>query len=327
MFRCIYCGARSEQAFPSEHVLPKMFGQFAQNATLHCVCGRCNNLFSKLELSFGRDSPEAMERLRHGLKPVNEASQVGRVRAREMVVDVPGVHHGARVQLSNNDGTLSIKPVPQVGFRLGEEQPIWFDEADLTADAVAPYRDGHVRIVRGPTDDDLSRLVSRLESLGMTIRDPRPLEPPGVEGEEIDTVLTYTVDDTVQRVVAKIAFNYVAWVTNCEFVLQADFNAIRAFIRHGVSPPWEAVRPVAEPLLSDETPEYRRAQLHLLTARWNRHTGALLGQVSFFNIFNYWVALCDGFSGIWMPIHSGHCFSLVSRDIRPLASDEKSSSG
>lgn len=320
MLRCIYCRVHSNTAFPSEHVLPQMFGRFTQNLTLDCVCGPCNNFFSKLELSFGRDSPEAMERLRHGLKPVSEASQVGRNRMRDMLVDLPGLHDGARVQMSSTNGELSIKPVPQIGFRRGEERPVWFDEDELSAEAVAPYLEGYLRIVRGPTDEDASRLMARLDELGVKVRDPMPLDPPADDGGEIDTVITYVLDATIRRVVAKIAFNYAAWVAGAEFMLHRDFDAIRAFIRHESSIPWDPVLPVDRPILADETREWRRKELHLLTVQWNPRTAALLGQISFFNIFNYWVPLCDGFTGVWIPIHSGHVFSLITRDVRRLAS-------
>ena len=68
---CIYCCEKlGAECFNREHVVPRQFGTFENNLTLvHSVCSGCNNYFSaNLEHALGRDSFEAIFRLRHGQK-------------------------------------------------------------------------------------------------------------------------------------------------------------------------------------------------------------------------------------------------------------------
>src|SRR5438067_9415673 len=79
---CLYCPMSSEQPFrEAEHVIPQAFGTFESregNLTLHNVCPECNGFFGRsLEQHFGRDTGDAFLRLLTGLKPVEDASEVG----------------------------------------------------------------------------------------------------------------------------------------------------------------------------------------------------------------------------------------------------------
>ncbi|HGI8217418.1 TPA: hypothetical protein ACJT8N_002386, partial [Legionella pneumophila] len=63
VIECLYCKSVVKQhksrkgRVPVEHVVCKMLGSFENNMTLkNIVCQKCNNDFSKLELSLGRDS-------------------------------------------------------------------------------------------------------------------------------------------------------------------------------------------------------------------------------------------------------------------------------
>src|SRR4051812_23855409 len=56
--------------------------------------------------------------------------------------------------------------------------------------------------------------------------------------------IRYVIDEVVMRTVAKIAFNYLAYVTEelvPGFVRREEFATIRAFIRHGTRPSWNLV--------------------------------------------------------------------------------------
>jgi HNH endonuclease len=75
MPRCIYCREElGNEHFNREHVIPRHLGTFENNQTLiRTVCASCNSYFSaNLEHAFGRDSFEAIFRLRHGQKPLGE---------------------------------------------------------------------------------------------------------------------------------------------------------------------------------------------------------------------------------------------------------------
>ena len=308
--------------------MPKMFGRFKKNLTISSVCESCNNYFSSLELSYGRDSAEAIERVRHGLKPMMEIGELARKRLRNgMAVDAQGLHDGSRVELYGVEGQLAIKPVPQVGFQRDDEKPIWFEERELTCDAIEAFRKGYRCIVLAPTDEDVARLHARLAELALPVLSPQPLPPPGRDGELLDVAISYTLDATIQRVISKIAFNYAAWVAGAQFMLNSDFDPMRDYIRHGREPEWPPLRPFDEPILADETREWGREGLHLLTVSWNERIGMLVGRVSFFNLHSYAVALCVESGLASVPIRSGHCFNLVEKSVSQLTTEPNLSSG
>ena len=61
--------------------MPKAFGRFHDNLTLHCVCEGCNSLFAEqLELFLTRDSVEALLRVRYGLKTASGRHKLGESR-------------------------------------------------------------------------------------------------------------------------------------------------------------------------------------------------------------------------------------------------------
>src|SRR5437867_7818562 len=130
---CIYYRIISASSFPKEYIIPKAFGRFRENFTLLSVCQNCNHFFSReLELFLGRDSGEALLRLRYGLKAVTEAGDVRGSRI-AMTVNVPGPWLGARVLLRPDDsGTKPvIEQLPQVAFLRPGEDWRWFSEEDL----------------------------------------------------------------------------------------------------------------------------------------------------------------------------------------------------
>jgi hypothetical protein len=74
----------------------------------------------------------------------------------------------------------------KVGFKKEDEKTIWIDEAELTDDRVSPFRKGYLRIILGPTDEDITRIEDKLKALGVTMTDPRHLDAPAADGESID---------------------------------------------------------------------------------------------------------------------------------------------
>lgn len=88
-----------------KHVLPKMFGKFDSregNLTLHDLCPDCNRYFGRtLEQHFGRDTIDAYFRLLAGVKPLEEAAEVGGRRFdvpdRRAGIGISRVADGARI--------------------------------------------------------------------------------------------------------------------------------------------------------------------------------------------------------------------------------------
>ena len=133
--RCIYCLRDLESdAFSREHVVPRAFGSFEQNLTLiDAVCADCNNYFGRsLELFFARDSFEAYERVRQGLKPVAEIDNLPQDRL-TFSVAMEGDWCGLRLRLLCERGGPVVGLVPQVGFqRKGNIDWIFLTEEEIT---------------------------------------------------------------------------------------------------------------------------------------------------------------------------------------------------
>lgn len=320
---CIYCPAESETPFSkAEHVLPQAFGKFTSregNLTLRNVCPECNAYFGRhLEQHFARDTGDALHRLQTGLKPIEEAREIGGRRLRGKIDRHGGEDDGAAVSLDHDPthGVVVNRP-PQVALRsLDEEGWTWFREQDITAEAIAAFRTSEYRIYGSA--DDRARIVAKLRSVGYEI-DSMEIDAFEDEGDGLVPVrFLYTLDDIVFRTVAKIAFNYLAYATEARvpgFVRREEFAEIRAFIRHGTKPAWAPVTISSEKMLAVDTAEHRSTGGHLLGVSWSDARQSPVGEVSLFNEITYVIRFSDRAPGIWWKLDSGHHFDIESRVI------------
>jgi hypothetical protein len=100
----------------------------------------------------------------------------------------------------------------------------------------------------------------------------------------------------------------VAHVAGADFVSAPDFDATRAFIRHGQRAGHPLVVRRAKPILADDTLTMRQTNGHLLTVNWTRDGRHIVGQLSLFDGPTYSVSLATNYSSIWLPLRSGGAF-------------------
>ena len=286
--------------------------------TIRCVCGDCNNYFSKhLELILARDSHESYRRLQHGMKPRSEAAEL---RGSRVVIKVAeGSWAGARVVLDYDEEQqkMVVIPLPQVAFKKPGEDWVWFEEAQLTGpDVVAEFRGKEIKIFGSP--EEQKRLSGKLESFGITFKENLPLELATGPDGTIDLQFESDVDPTICRAIAKIAFNYLAYVKDAKFALRPDFDSIRSFIRFNVLTRALPVNLSNKPILFDDTRGWKQTHGHLITLEWDRSGNVLICKVSLFNTLTYGVYMCRTFTGVWHDITSGHHFDIQSMTIAPL---------
>jgi hypothetical protein len=323
---CIYCRKESGCPFAKpEHVMPRAFGTFEQNLTLHRVCGECNQAMGdELEVFFGRDSGEAFQRLVFGLKPEDEAHQIKGKRL-EYRVREKGMFEGAYVTLSYDDERgVTVVILPQVAFRHpASDESVWLREHELTEESVAPYRRHTQSRVFG-TIEDMTRVQQRLQDLGVQTGDSLFVENPDAANPElkITVEIIYTLDDIVLRTIAKIAFNYLAYVTRDmpHFCLREEFDVIRRYIRYGEQPRQPRVRPSAKQILFGDTHEYRITRGHVLNISWPEPRATVRGQVSLFNNITYNIQLSSHPPGVWWELIAGHHFDVATRTIDEISS-------
>lgn len=246
---CIYCCQTVPlREFSKEHVLPRLLGRFMNNLTLvHQVCGSCNAAFSKtIEQEFSRNSLEAV--LRHYHK-VADPERAELIRRETTCLDwsLPDNLGTARIALKPApDGTrVRLSLLPQVGFRESSYSQFSFVLEEQLADESFPLPHSGRRnpdyLILCEADGSGDRLRQLLYRRGLRFEQPvdgtfftKP--PPGVYFR-----LTSLINDSVFRVIAKVAFNYLARTSGSDFALHSSFDPLRRFIRYGE-------RPVANPV-------------------------------------------------------------------------------
>ncbi len=303
--------------------MSEAFGTFDTNFTLlQTVCRSCNQHFGdNLERIFARDSFEAFDRIKHGLKPSREIAGLPQDRL-TFTVALTGEWYGLRLRLVVSDGSKAVEPVPQVGLpKKGDRGWTYLTEAEL-ADTKRNLpsecdSQGQVRIV-APSARVQQRLIGLLSERGITFREKGLFPPPNLDLGEIEIYVNHKIDPVVKRCIAKIVFNYLAHATSREFALHPTFDMTRSYIRYGGSPGYPIVLADDRPILADDRRTLRQTDGHLVTINWTADRRHVVGQLSLFNRVTYRVSLAQNFSGLWRQIRSGHHFDLGTRRISPL---------
>ena len=323
MAECIYC--RSTAASPSfgrpDHVLPKAFGRFRANLTTFHVCETCNQWFGdNLEVSFGRNSGEAIMRLLTGVKPASEAAEVGGHRVQMFAGDGARFAGGRSVFTLAEDGRLIGSFTPQVAFQAASDQPLVFSsEEELTGQIVEQYESAEC-IIFAETEEDWERLTKRMTELGCHRQSSLWVRPDTNLPLVLEPVrLNYRLDADVFRTIGKIAFNYLAHAAGTSFCLAPDFDPFRRFVRYGEGDWRMFFRLSQQPLLMDEIRfGIRETSGHLLTVEWLDSAPAPVGTVKLFNAVTYHVRFATSVTLLWRDIRSGHHFNIKKRSIEPI---------
>lgn len=322
--KCIYClrdlGA---DAFNTEHVVPKAFGTFEQNLTLNdVVCKDCNShLGNSLELFFARDSIEAYDRVRQGLKRVENFVKFRKDRLIFSLAE-EGEWCGLRLRLRPEADGHVVSLVPQVGFQSkGNPDWIYMTEEELkNPENQLPREisDEGIRII-GLSDDKEEQLGKILRDRGINFQKKGEWSLPKAETGDIEFFINTKIDPVIKRCTAKIVFNYLAYTAGRDFVLHEDFNVTRDYIRFGKSPGFPLVDANDTPILANDSRTLRQTEGHLITVNWTADKRRIVGRLSLFNRVTYRITLARYFSGLWRPIRSGHHFDLETRKIGELS--------
>ncbi len=321
MWKCIYCRCESAIRFPAEHVIPRSFGKFRQNLTIHCVCGECNNFFSRnLELRFARDTGEGVIRYRHRLR---ESPAYGSgVETFTATIKTPGPLFGAEVRLtaSNSESGVGLDWVPQVGFEEeGSGDFHWFTEDRLSPEHLKGIRFGSKVLFISANREARERIRARLIELGFQFTGKQKRDDVAAQ-TLFDTRVKWLFDSTIRRCVAKIAFNHLAYIAeqNYEFLGREDFDEVRDYIRAGSESDERDARIVhisGEPRLGFSSPPPLGGG-HLIVTSWDTTNQAIISQLSIFGALNYTVILASSYKGVWFDIRGGHCFDVTRKEVR-----------
>lgn len=324
--KCIYCRHFKERVdFNVEHVIPASFGKFKRNLTLvNAVCSCCNQYFGdNLDIVLARDSLEGLMRHTHGVQEVKTFKKLG---GRRVQINTSrGAYAGQSADLvaDRDRQRLVLQVQPQVGFTLSDgsgykffgldelptreqlssgtydlSQPrsIVFNSAVRALDAEAALRERGIKFVKQGEYIDFQ------------------------EGDAVDCNLSGCVDQDVMRGVSKIAFNYLAYTQGMDFVLDDNFNSIRAYVRHGVEAPYPLVEIKESSVFADEPAQGFRRLGHIITVNWASDGSSIVAQVSLMNFLRYSVCLCRDFIGEKRDIKTGHFFNVAGKCVNRLSS-------
>lgn len=322
---CIYC--QEEKADDSfgrvEHVLPQSFGKFESNLTLRgVVCDECNQFFGdNLEIALARDTFEGEFRFVHGVKDPENFRPFG-CKSRMIIKVAEGDFQGSYAyrEYSPEAGEIIVRPVPQAGFRRRDSTGYEYFFLDELPERSALEGMGidldHPEGIRAVAVEE-AFLKTKLAEKGITFRRGGELLLPKESGTLLCEV-EGTIDQTIFRAIAKIAFNYLAYWQGRDFVNESSFDPIRQFIRFSERPLYLPVAVTEQPVLADEPIVGKRRLGHLVTVNWAQDGKSIVSQVSLLNWMTYRICLAKDYSGDRRNIKMGHFFNVSSGEILEL---------
>ncbi len=321
---CIYClnDKGAEEFSHTEHVIPQAFGRFANNLTLHCVCNTCNQIFGdSLELAFNRDSWEAINRFRYGLKSLEELVDL-RYRNVSLTYSGPGDWHGVRFVFFNESGQIVLDLPPQLGIKERDGKWVYFTLAEvkkLSKEFLSNFETkGQIQVfTKNP--EEYAQIVEELGRLGINFSKAGELDNLELDKEfEGQADIRVHMNNVIIRGISKIAFNYLAYCLGAEYALRQDFNNICSFICSGSEEFQPPFFPSNAPILFDEPEQGIRRLGHVIVLGWSRGHLDMKVKVSLFNDITYSVILCRSYVGIYHDIRHGHFFNLKTMSVHEL---------
>jgi hypothetical protein len=327
MPRCIYClEEREAAAFTREHVIQKGFGTFADALTLRdVVCAACNQVFGDtIDRELLREGAEGLERYRFGGKDPAEIEQFQYTQV-SLRAKIPGDFANARFELKPGSGpdgfvarlatSVGFAKKDGSGFEEYTEEQIVAREWESNPDV--DWRLG-IRVL-GEGEATVRRLTELLNSQGVQPTRLRRFGPSFAKGEEITVQQASSVTEGMQRAIAKIAFNYLAYRMGGDFVLAPAFHATRRFIRYAETPLVPRLETSQDlPFAIRNQPSTGQRPVVHFVCVCSRHPahGNLLGVVCLFGFMTHTVILAENYDGPWPASHA-HLYNPKNRSVHP----------
>ncbi|MBP6342823.1 MAG: hypothetical protein KA403_02695 [Candidatus Omnitrophica bacterium] len=329
--KCIYCLTNKDRSgfTKKEHVIPQAFGVFNNNFTLNdIVCDSCNEHFGKtIDLTLARDSYEGLLRYDQKIKRPEEFKTIGK--HSRLIMQMPdGPFKGTYgyPEYCPTEKRILLKPLPQVGFVKpnGAREFFRLDDIPDKAYLINNYNlEDQIAMMIFGCDPTIADKI--LADKGITFKDSSGAKlqiDVGSADQVIDVQceVKSTIDQTILRAVAKIGFNYLAYLQKADFMLHKDFDLIRTYILTGETDIQDLVKIEQASILGDEPISGNRRVGHILTVDWAREGQSIIAQISLMNWLTYRVLLAWDFTGEHRNIRSGHFFNFPHKTIIPLIS-------
>jgi hypothetical protein len=262
---CIYCGRSGDVEFTQEHVIPRALGKFLledkELVLRDRVCGDCNNALGDCDAELAYAGPEAIYRLRAGIKGrprPRKSSPFYKNRTSQPPIDLVG-------QRPDRDRPDFWQIDPSSGLAT-ELRAITFDHPGTRSRAA-------VRLTEGMTGDGLRRTLEGAGCPGIGhaaevscsdndqdwvadlcraagLRIDWVQQRAAHDGQQVRLQAHPTMTDRHHRAVAKIALNYVLYFALRGLSGHEDaLHAVREFIRFGRGSPEDFVLRTPRPAI------------------------------------------------------------------------------
>src|SRR5262249_41416780 len=141
---------------------------------------------------------------------------------------------GARVVLkADQQRHAFVDPLPQIAARSNlNDAWTWYLEKDIDAEFAKKYPTGSEFRIVAPAPDH-ERLTNRLIKFCPSFKKGGDLASPIATDGTVGAAWITEFTQAVTRLLAKIAFNYLAYIKGPDFVLSSEFDIMRAFILDG----------------------------------------------------------------------------------------------
>lgn len=311
---CLYC---DQPGRSQEHVLPQMFGTYENNLTTWDVCKECNNVHfgQKLEHAFGRNSMEAIFRLIFGAKRPEKAHQIGGDRVMAIYLEDDDFRGARLVWASDQAGTFQAEMPPQVIIHHQSlDVPCALLEDEITSDAIEPYLKGSKVLIPGdPDDEKIPRLVAKMENAGFRfVGAMEHVRVPPRTAQDFLLRIDAVVDDSIARVMTKIAVNLLAAVVGYDFAMRPEFRPMRKYARYG--DPQLRHRVFSAPMsIAVDAARERYGDDHILTLDWPFEGGGVIAQICLYNRIAHQVELADNVGAVWRNVRTAYHFDVGTR--------------
>ncbi len=287
MLICIYC-RQSKGPFTREHVVHDGFGKFQGALVIHnAVCHECNQEFSRT-VDLALTRSSAEGFERYRFG-VKKPAEIEKFKYSSLKLRVKeaGDFHGAQFIQRSDSAGKKLVSHVVAGIAVGRKDS--------------------------------------LEGQGVTLSTWRPMKPPKSGVLTVEQEFEFTSE--MQRAVAKIAFNYLAYCEGAEYALQEAFDPIRKYIRYGEKPssslppvistdglPFDRINTPGGRVLKDGE---KRPVIHFVSLGTNAERN-VVGAVTLFGFMSHRVMLAERFTGR-LPKPRAHLYNVRMREVFELA--------
>lgn len=307
LFTCVYClQNKPVEDFNKEHVAPKSFGTYQNSMTLYKnqVCKQCNDVFSKqLESEIAEDSFEALLRLTNGTKELSFGHKLKDTRMKLKGQD--GALKGLDFRViadSTAEEKIQLIPEPAIGIKISES-PVEYQY--YRPDNFPCYSTDIAKQISDKTNPILywsmaeNEVVMLLKNKGypsVKSHEKRAFTEL-YDGEMLNLRIDLIMDKILNRLVAKVAFNYLIYTEGCEYALLPKFNPVRNFIRFGTDDHSVVVKHRYGKTFKDKNGS------HIIALVWgDQRQKGIYGLVSWFNEITHIICLTSSSENIIHPL-------------------------